>query len=144
VHYRRGRNDQEYLSLESEQPRLLVYALWFLLSQYILPHYFRFNLLSTFISCNPLLSHSPVYFLPLCTYSLYYTFLPHFNSLHTLLLLCHSICFMLHKMLDTLILYLLYVLDIPPIRFVFQVTQKDLRSSPDDGRLLPKHVGASI
>jgi hypothetical protein len=28
---------------------------------------------------------------------------------------------------------------IPPIRFVFQVTQLS-----DDGRLLPKHVGASI
>jgi hypothetical protein len=30
--------------------------------------------------------------------------------------------------------------DIPPIRFVFQVTQK----LPDDDRLLQKHVGASI
>jgi hypothetical protein len=32
---------------------------------------------------------------------------------------------------------------IPPIRFVFQVTQKD-KKLPDDGRLLPKHVEASI
>jgi hypothetical protein len=29
--------------------------------------------------------------------------------------------------------------DIPPIRFVFQVTQEDLKL-PDDGRLQSKHV----
>jgi hypothetical protein len=34
--------------------------------------------------------------------------------------------------------------DIPPIRSAFQVTQTDPISFPDDGRLLPKHVGASI
>jgi hypothetical protein len=33
--------------------------------------------------------------------------------------------------------------DMPLIRFVFQVTQKDLRSFLCDGRLLPKHVRAS-
>ena len=54
------------------------------------------------------------------------------------MLLRHSTCFILHDMLYTLILYLLYILDIPPIRFLFQVTQED--KLPDDGKPLPKHV----
>jgi hypothetical protein len=45
------------------------------------------------------------------------------------LLLRHSIGFTLHDKLYILILYLLHILDIPPIRFVFQVTQEDLISS---------------
>jgi hypothetical protein len=36
--------------------------------------------------------------------------------------------------------YLLYTLDIPPIRFVFQVNSEGCKMLPDDGRLLPKHV----
>jgi hypothetical protein len=40
----------------------------------------------------------------------YYTFLPYFNSLYILLLLCHSICFILQKVFYTLILLYLYVI----------------------------------
>jgi hypothetical protein len=47
-------------------------------------------------------------FLPPSTHSSYYTctFLPHFNSLYLyiMLLLCHSMCFILHKVFYTLIL----------------------------------------
>jgi hypothetical protein len=63
------------------------------------------------------------------TYSPSCTFYTVLTSLYTQLLLRHSIGFIPHDMLHILILYLLYILDIPPIRFVFQVTQEDLISS---------------
>jgi hypothetical protein len=34
--------------------------------------------------------------------------------------------------------------DIPPIRFIFPSIKEGSKKLPDDGRLLPKHVGASI
>jgi hypothetical protein len=34
--------------------------------------------------------------------------------------------------------------DIPPLLSAFQVTQDESKKLPDDGRLLPKHVGACI
>jgi hypothetical protein len=46
-------------------------------------------------------------------------------------------------MLYILILYLLYILDIAPIRFVFSSNLGGSNMLPDDGRLLPKCVGAS-
>jgi hypothetical protein len=56
----------------------------------------------------------------------------------------HSICFILHKML--------YILILLPVIYFRYTTQSICISSnsegskklPDDGRLLPKHVGASI
>jgi hypothetical protein len=68
-------------------------------------------------------------FLPPWTFLLYYTFVPYFSSLYIPLLLRHSICFIIQKVFHTLILYLLNVLDIPPIRSAFQVTQTGQRSS---------------
>jgi hypothetical protein len=51
------------------------------------------------------------------------------NIMRIMLLLRHSTCFIQHYMLYILIFYLLHILDIPPIRFVFQVTQEDLINS---------------
>jgi hypothetical protein len=50
----------------------------------------------------------------------------------------HIMCGYVGPRNHTLTLY-----DIPSILFVFHVTQKD-KKLPEDGRLLPKHVGASI
>jgi hypothetical protein len=58
-----------------------------------------------------------------------YTFYTIFHSLYIILLLRHSICFILYDMLHILILYLLYILDIPPFRLYSQVTQEDPISS---------------
>jgi hypothetical protein len=55
-------------------------------------------------------------------YSPSYTFYTIFHSLYIILLLRHSICFILYDMLHILIRYLLYILDIPPLRLYFQVT----------------------
>jgi hypothetical protein len=68
-------------------------------------------------------------FLPSCTCSSHYTFLPYFT--HTTSCCYCVIQFALSYMRSYTyqFLYMLYILDIPPIRFIFKVTQKDLRSS---------------
>jgi hypothetical protein len=53
-----------------------------------------------------------------------------------------SICFILHDVLYILILYLLYILDIPPSVCISR-NSGGSNNLPDEGRLLPKHVGAN-
>jgi hypothetical protein len=84
-----SRNDQQFVPL-----------LYFILCHSILVLIY-FPLLSLPTLCYRILHFT---FLPPCTCSLYYTFLPYFNLLHILLLLCHSTCFILHKMLYIIIL----------------------------------------
>jgi hypothetical protein len=87
------------LLLDYEWPRTLAFTL-----MYILPQYFNFHVLFIFIYFQP-------YSTTFCTVyiSPSYTFYTIFNSLYIMLLLRHSICFILHDMLHTLILHVLYV-----------------------------------
>jgi hypothetical protein len=63
--------------------------------------------------------------------------------MYILLLLYHSICFILHKML-----YMLILLSVTYFRYTthsicISSNLKGSKKLPDDGRLLPKHVGTS-
>jgi hypothetical protein len=69
---------------------------------------FNFHLL-IFMSFQP-------YATVLYTYSPSYTFYTIFHSLYIILLLHHSVCFILYDMLHILIRYLLYIFDKPPLR----------------------------
>jgi hypothetical protein len=94
--------------------------------------YFSFLCLSTL--CYRILYISPSY-----------TFYTIFHSLYIILLLRHSICFtrILYDMLHILIRYLLYILDVPILNLYFSSNSGGSNKLPDDGRLLPKHVGAN-
>jgi hypothetical protein len=110
---------------------------------YILPQCFIFNLLFIFIYFNLTLSPSPFYLYSTLYIFLYCTFLPYFNSLYIMLLLCHSICFTLHDML-----YILMLLSVIYFRYTahsicISSNSEGSKKLPDYGRLLPKHVGAS-
>jgi hypothetical protein len=95
-------------------------------------------------------------FLPHWIYCLYYTFLPHFNSLYVLLLLCHfnslyipllfchSICLIIHKMFYTLILLSVIYFRYTTYSISISSISDESWKLPDDGRPLPKHVGACI
>jgi hypothetical protein len=95
-------------------------------------------------------------FLPPWTYSVYYTFLPyfnslyimlslcHFNSLYIPLLLCHSICFIIHKVFYTLILLSVIYFRYTTYSICISSSSDESKKLPDDGRLLPKHVGACV
>jgi hypothetical protein len=110
---------------------------------YILPQCFNFNLLFIFIYLKLMLSHSPFYLYSTLYIFLYCTFLPYFKSLYIMLLVCHSICFTLHDML-----YILMLLSVIYFRYTthshcISRNSEGSKKLPDEGRLLPKHVGAS-
>jgi hypothetical protein len=100
----------------------------------------NFPLLSSPTLCYRILKFT---FLPPCKCSSYYTFLPHFNS-YILFLLCHSVCFILHKMLYTLIILSLIHFRYTTHSICVKNISEGSTKIPDDGRLLSKHVGASI
>jgi hypothetical protein len=67
-------------------------------------------------------------FLSPCTYSLYCTLYTTFQFIvHHVVIVSFYPLYSTWYVIHTDYFYLLYILDIPPIRFVFQVTQKDLR-----------------
>jgi hypothetical protein len=63
---------------------------------------------------------------------------------YILLLLCLSICFILHKMLYTLILLSVTYFRYTTHSICISSNSEGSKKPPDDGGLLPKHVGASI
>jgi hypothetical protein len=67
-----------------------------------------------------------------------------FNSFYIPLLLCHSICFILHKMFYTLILLYVIYFRYTTYSICISSNSDESKKLPDDGRSLPKHVGACI
>jgi hypothetical protein len=115
-------------------------------STYILPQYYS------------MLSHSPFYCLPPWIYFYFILyFLPdfhvlyifllllllcHFNSLYIPMLCDHSICFNIHKPFHTLILLSVIYFIYTTYSICISSNSNESKKLPDDGRPLPKHVGA--
>jgi hypothetical protein len=95
-----------------------------------------------FIYFNLMLSHSPFYSYSTLYIFLYCIFLPYFNSLYIVLLLCHSICFILRDTLHILILLSVIYFRYTTHSICISSNSEGSKKLPDDGRLLPKHVGA--
>jgi hypothetical protein len=111
---------------------------------YILPQYFSLNLLSTFLFQPYASALSILIFYHLAHFLYIIHFYHILTQLYTLLLLCHSIYFILSKML-----YILILLSVMYFRYTTHLicissNSEGSKKLPDDGRLLPKHVGASI
>jgi hypothetical protein len=70
--------------------------------------------------------------------------LPYFNSLYILLLLRHSICFILHKVFYTLILLSVIYVRYTTYSICISSNSDESKKLPDDGKPQPKHVGACI
>jgi hypothetical protein len=96
-----------------------------------------------FIYFNLMLPHSQFYLYSTLYIFLYCTFLPYFNPLYIMLLLCHSICFILRDMLYILMLLYVIYFRYTTHSICISSNSEGSKKLPDDGRLLPKHVGAS-
>jgi hypothetical protein len=109
---------------------------------YVLPKYFGFNLLSTFISSNLMLSHSPFYF----STTLQVLYIMHFYHILTHTSCCYCVIqfFILHKMLYILILLSVIYFRYTTHSICISSNSEGSKKLPDDGRLLLEHVGASI